>query len=63
MAKFGLYTLKSEVPITVTEHNDMQIALEYYSKIKNLPLKEFLQIFRVQEIKENNETRSIKSKF
>ena len=63
MTKFGLYTLKSEVPITVTEHNDMQIALEYYSKIKNLPLKEFLQIFRVQEIKENNETRSIKSKF
>ena len=61
MAKFGLYTLKSEVPITITKHNDIQIALEYYSKVKNLPLKEFLKIFRVQEIKENGKTRSIKS--
>ena len=63
MTKFGLYTLKSEIPITITEHDNIQIALEYYSKVKKLPLKEFLQIFRVQEIKENNETRSIKSKF
>ena len=61
MSKFGLYTLKSEVPITVTEHNGIQIALEYYSKVKNLPLKEFLKIFRVQEIKGNDKTRSIKS--
>ena len=61
MAKFGLYTLKSEIPIIVTEHDDIQTALEYYSKVKNLPLKEFLKIFRVQEIKENDKTRSIKS--
>jgi hypothetical protein len=61
MSKFGLYTLKSEIPITITEHNSIQIALEYYSKVKNLPLKEFLKIFRVQEIKENDKTRSIKS--
>ena len=61
MAKFGLYTLKSELPIKITEHDNIQIALEYYSKVKNLPLKEFLKIFRVQEIKENGKTRSIKS--
>ena len=61
MIKFGLYTLKSEVPITITEHDNIQIALEYYSKVKNLPLKEFLQIFRVQEIKGNDKIRSIKS--
>ena len=61
MAKFGLYTLKSEIPIIVTEHDDIRTALEYYSKVKNLPLKEFLKIFRVQEIKENGKTRSIKS--
>ena len=61
MAKFGLYTLKSEIPITITEHNSIQIALEYYSKVKNLPLKEFLKIFREQEIKENDKIRSIKS--
>ena len=60
MAKFGLYTNQGE-RITITEHNGMQIALEYYSKVKNLPLKEFLKIFRVQEIKENDKTRSIKS--
>ena len=61
MAKFGLYTLKSEIPITITEHDNIQIALEYYSKVKKSPLKEFLQIFRVQEIKGNDKTRSIKS--
>ena len=61
MSKFGLYTLKSEIPIIVTEHDDIQTALEYYSKVKNLPLKEFLKIFRVQEIKKNDKIRSIKS--
>ena len=61
MSKFGLYTLKSEIPITITEHNSIQIALEYYSKVKQLPLDVFISMFIVKEIKENNETRSIKN--
>ena len=62
MAKFGLYTNQGS-RITITEHKDMKEALEYYSKTKQLPLDVFVAMFIVKEIKENNETRSIKSKF
>ena len=62
MAKFELYTNQGN-RITITEHKDMKEALEYYSKTKQLPLDVFVAMFIVKEIKENNETRSIKSKF
>ena len=59
MAKFGLYTNQGE-KITSTEHKDMKEALEYHSKLKQLPLDVFLNLFQVKE--EKNETRSIKGK-
>ena len=62
MAKFELYTNQGE-KITTTEHKDMKEALEYHSKVKQLPLDVFVSMFIVKEIKEKNETRSIKNKF
>ena len=61
MAKFGLYTNQGE-RITITEHKDMKEALEFHAKRKQLPLDLFISMFRVEKIEEN-ETRSIKSKF
>tara|TARA_R110000796_G_scaffold40966_1_gene101232 strand:+ start:234 stop:410 length:177 start_codon:yes stop_codon:yes gene_type:complete len=58
MAKFGLYTNQGE-RITITEHKDLKEALEYHSKIKQLPLDVFVNLFQVKE--EKNETRSIKN--
>tara|TARA_R110002049_G_scaffold248481_1_gene422972 strand:+ start:175 stop:354 length:180 start_codon:yes stop_codon:yes gene_type:complete len=59
MAKFELYTNQGE-KITTTEHKDMKEALEYHSKLKQLPLDLFVSMFRVEKIEEN-ETRSIKN--
>ena len=59
MAKFGLYTNQGE-KITSTEHKDMKEALEYHSKLKQLPLDVFLNLFQVKE--EKNETRNTKDK-
>ena len=58
MVKFGLYTNQGE-RITITEHKDLKEALEYHSKIKQLPLDVFVNLFQVKE--EKNETRSTKS--
>ena len=60
MAKFGLYTNQGE-RITITEHKDLKEALEFHAKRKQLPLDVFIAMFIVKEIKENNETRSIKN--
>ena len=62
MAKFGLYTIQGE-RITTSYHKDLKEALEHHTKVKQLPLDVFIAMFIVKEIKENNETRSIKSKF
>ena len=62
MVKFGLYTNQGE-RITITEHKDMKEALEFHAKRKQLSLDLFISMFVLKEIKENNETRSIKSKF
>ena len=51
MAKFELYTNQGE-KITTTEHKDMKEALEYHSKIKQLPLDVFVSMFKVEKIKE-----------
>ena len=60
MVKFGLYTNQGE-RITITEHKDLKEALEFHAKRKQLPLDVFVAMFIVKEIKENNETRSIKN--
>ena len=58
MAKFGLYTNQGE-KITTSYHKDLKEALEHHSKIKQLPLDVFVNLFQVKE--EKNETRDIKS--
>ena len=58
MTKFGLYTNQGE-RITITEHKDLKTALEHHSKLKQLPLDVFVNLFQVKE--EKNETRNIKS--
>ena len=60
MAKFGLYTMQGE-RITTSYHKDLKEALEYHSKVKQLPLDVFVSMFIVKEIKRKNETRSIKN--
>jgi len=59
MAKFGLYTIQGE-RITTSYHKDLKEALEYHSKIKQLPLDVFITMFKIEKIKD--ETRSIKDK-
>jgi len=58
MAKFGLYTNQGE-KITTSYHKDLREALEHHSKLKQLPLDVFINLFQVKE--EKNETRSTKS--
>tara|TARA_R110001599_G_scaffold97871_1_gene252095 strand:- start:128 stop:304 length:177 start_codon:yes stop_codon:yes gene_type:complete len=58
MAKFGLYTNQGE-KITTSYHKDLREALEHHSKLKQLPLDVFVNLFQVKE--EKNETRSTKS--
>ena len=58
MAKFGLYTMQGE-RITTSYHKDLKEALEYHSKVKQLPLDLFMSLFVVKE--EKNENRSIKN--
>ena len=60
MEKFGLYTIQGE-RITTSYHKDLKEALKYHAKIKQLPLDVFIMMFKVEEIKEKNETRSIKN--
>ena len=60
MAKFGLYTMQGE-RITTSYNKDLKEALEYHSKVKQLPLDVFVSMFIVKEIKGKNETRSIKN--
>ena len=57
MTKFGLYTNQGE-KITSTEHKDMKEALEYHSKLKQLPLDVFLNLFQVKA--EKNEKYGVK---
>jgi len=59
MAKFGLYTMQGE-RITTSYHKDLKEALEYHSKVKQLPLDVFITMFKIEKIKD--ETRSIKDK-
>jgi len=59
MAKFELHTNQGE-KITTTEHNNLKEALEFHAKRKQLPLDLFIKMFRVEEIKKD-ENRSIKS--
>ena len=61
MAKFGLYTIQGE-RITTSYHKDLKEALEYHSKIKQLPLDVFVSMFKIEKKEEKNETRSIKDK-
>ena len=58
MTKFGLYTNQGE-KITTSYHKDLREALEHHSKLKQLPLDVFVNLFQVKE--EKNETRDIKS--
>jgi len=70
MAKFGLYTNQGE-RITITEHKDLKEALNFHAKRKQLPLKLFISMFVVKEIKSDkfdkngkllkNENRSTKN--
>jgi hypothetical protein len=60
MAKFGLYTNQGE-RIIITEHKDLKEALKYHSESKQLPLDLFITMFRVEEIKKDNEIRSFKN--
>ena len=47
--------------INKCEASSLAEAIIIFSKIKQLPLDVFIMMFKVEEIKEKNETRSIKS--
>ena len=64
MAKYGLYIIgESRELVTSSYHQSLQKAIEHFCTVKKLPMDVFITMFQVEKIKENNETRSIKSKF
>ena len=50
MKQFGMTTKTGKDLIMLTRQESYELALEYFSKIKKLPLKEFKKIFVVIEI-------------
>ena len=61
MSKYGLYIVGSSEKLTTSYHKNHKEALNYFTQIKQLPLDVFITMFRVEEIEEKNETRSIKN--
>lgn len=55
MKQFGMTTKTGKDLIMLTRAEDHKSAVNYFSSIKQLPLKEFNKIFIVTEIK--NETK------
>ncbi len=55
MKQFGMTTKTGKDLIMLTRAEDHESAVNYFSSIKQLPLKEFNKIFIVTEIK--NETK------
>ena len=55
MKKYGMSLKNGKDLIMLTRQENYELALEYFAKLKQLPLKEFNKIFVVIEIK--NETK------
>ena len=53
MKQYGMSLKSGKDLIMLTRQDTYELALEYFSKIKRLPLKEFNKIFIVTEIKED----------
>jgi len=51
MKQFGMSTKNGKDLIMLTRQDTYELALEYFSKVKRLPLKEFNKIFVITEIK------------
>jgi len=50
MKQFGMTTKTGKDLIMLTQQESYELALEYFSKIKKLPLKKFKKLFVVIEI-------------
>ena len=61
MNRYGMYLKNGKDLIHLTQQETSDKAKQYFAEVKKMPLKEFNKIFIVKEIKENNETRSIKN--
>jgi len=61
MAEFGLYIVGNNEKVTSSYHKNKKEALNYFTKIKQLPLDVFITMFRVEEIPRKDEIRNIKN--
>tara|TARA_R110000787_G_scaffold55410_1_gene127868 strand:+ start:529 stop:687 length:159 start_codon:yes stop_codon:yes gene_type:complete len=50
MKKYGMSLKNGKDLIMLTRQENYELALEYFAKLKQLPLKEFNKIFIVTEI-------------
>jgi hypothetical protein len=55
MKQYGMSLKTGKDLIMLTRQDNLELAIEYFSKLKQLPLKKFNEIFVVIEIK--NETK------
>ena len=51
MRQFGMTTKTGKDLIMLTRQDTYELALEYFSEIKRLPVEEFNKIFVITEIK------------
>ena len=61
MIRYGMYLKNGKDLIHLTQQETSDKAKQYFAEVKKMPLEEFNKIFIVKEIKEKNETRSIKN--
>ena len=50
MIKYGMFLKNGKDLIHLTQQENYELALEYFAKLKQLPLKEFNKIFIITEI-------------
>ena len=49
MNKYVLKNMSGEV-INTTKQNSLELAIEYFSKVKQLPKKEIFKIYKIEKV-------------
>ena len=55
MNRYGMYLTTGKDLIHLTQQETIEKAIQYFAKVKLIPLKEFNKIFIVKEIKNNDQ--------
>ena len=55
MKRYGMQVKNGKDIIHLTQQQTIELAKQYFAKVKKIPLKEFNKIFTVKEIKNNGQ--------